>query len=646
MIAPPVPDSRYRSVVETMSEGVVVQNADGSTELCNARALELFGVTESQLHASFSERDRWNAIRLDGSAYAPDDLPVNVTLRTGEPMRDVVMGITRRDGRFLWLSVNTSAIREDGCVRAVVCTLSDVTNRHQMERARRASEERFRVVADRVGSMIFDHDLVTGELYRSEALATEFLWPESESTHEWWLARVHPDDLERVRTAVRAVLTATDGTEQWSAEYRFRRGDGKWIPVVERGAVLRRHDGTPYRCIGTVMDASDRAELASQLRQAQKMEAIGQLAGGIAHDFNNLLTAISCNVELLLDAIAPSDARRDEVVQIREAADRATTLTRQLLAFSRRQVLQPRALDLNVTVSGMERLLCRVISADVRLHTQLEPALPAVFADAGQMEQVMMNLVLNARDAMPTGGAIVVCTARRQLRAALQHRFGVVPPGDYVTLVVKDSGSGMAPDVLERLFEPFFTTKPQGKGTGLGLATVHGIVLQSSGYITVESAVGRGSEFTVFLPAHQVALPEATPLPVRGPARQVGRTVLVVDDEAAVRDVTMRAVARAGYRVLGAGSGMQALDLLSREADPSVVLLLTDLMMPEMSGHELASRVAERFPAVRIVTMSGYSTDELTRRGHATHPQLLKPFTLPQLITFVNDAFAAHRAVA
>ncbi len=640
------PDSSYRSVVETMSEGVVVQNADGTTELCNSRALELFGVTEEELQISFSERGRWRSIRLDGSAYTRDELPVNITLRTGEPTRDVVMGITRRDGAFRWLSVNTSAIRQNGCVTAVVCTFSDVTNRHEMERARRATEERFRVVADRVGSMIFDHDLSTGELYRSEALATEFLWQEAAPSHDWWLGHVHPDDVERVRAAVRSVLEATDGTSHWSAEYRFQRGDGKWVPVIERGAVLRRADGMPVRCIGTVMDASDRAELASQLRQAQKMEAVGQLAGGIAHDFNNLLTAISCNVELLLDAIAPTDARRDDVVQIREAADRAATLTRQLLAFSRRQMLQPRALDLNVTVSGMERLLCRVISTDVRLHTQLEPVLPAVFADAGQMEQVMMNLVLNARDALPAGGSIVVRTGRTHLHAAVQHRFGVIPPGDYVTLAVKDAGTGMPPDVLERLFEPFFTTKPQGKGTGLGLATVHGIVLQSSGHITVASALGLGSEFTVYLPAHQAALPAAPILAANGPVRQMGRTVLVVDDESAVRDVTMRALARAGYRVLGASGGMQALDLLAREPEHSVVLLLTDIMMPEMSGHELMARVAERFPAVRIASMSGYSTDELSRRGHAAHPQLHKPFTLPQLIAFVNDAFAARRAVA
>ncbi len=511
------PDSRYRSVVETMSEGVVVQGADGTTELCNARALELFGVTEAELRESFCERGGWQAVRLDGSVYEVQDLPVNVTLRTGEPIRDVIMGITRRDGARLWISVNTSAIREDGRVRAVVCTFNDVTHR---------------------------------------------------------------------------------------------------------------------------------SELETQLRQSQKMEAVGQLAGGIAHDFNNILTAISCNVELLLDAIAPTDTRRDDVVQIREAADRAASLTRQLLAFSRRQVLQPRSLDLNETVAGMERLLCRVISADVRLRTQLEPGLPCVFADAGQMEQVMLNLVLNSRDAMPSGGTIVVRTAHVSLPAPHQHRLGFVPAGDYVTLSVKDAGVGMAPEVMVRLFEPFFTTKPQGRGTGLGLATVHGIVSQSSGHITVESAPGAGAEFTVYLPALQAAVPHPSPPLHRGSTGHVGHTVLVVDDEAAVRDVTMRAVARAGYRVLGAGGGAQAIELLADEVDPATVLLLTDIMMPGMSGHELAAWVAEHFPAVRIAAMSGFSADELAHRGHAPLPQLHKPFTLPQLLAFVNDAFADARAVA
>jgi two-component system, cell cycle sensor histidine kinase and response regulator CckA len=516
--APAVPDSRFRSVVETMSDGVVVQNVDGSIELCNARALELFGVTEAELRASFNQRKHWHAVRMDGSPFPCDEFPVNLTRRTGEPQRNVVMGIRRRDGESRWLSVNSSAVHTDGRMVAVVCTFGDLT---------------------------------------------------------------------------------------------------------------------------------DRAELASQLRQAQKMEAVGQLAGGIAHDFNNLLTAISCNVELLLAETAPNDTRHEDVVQIREAADRAATLTRQLLAFSRRQVVQPTALDLNLTVAGMERLLRRVLNADVHLHTQLDPALPPVFADAGQMEQVMMNLVLNARDAMPSGGTIAVRTSRVLLRAGLQHRFGVIPAGEYVVLSVEDAGTGIAPDVLERLFEPFFTTKPQGKGTGLGLATVHGIVRQSSGHVTVESTVGHGTQFTIYLPAFHSARPAAAAPPVHEAAHPVGQTVLVVDDEPAVRDVTMRALARASYRVLGAASGADALELLARERDPSMVLLLSDVMMPGMNGHELAAHVKTRFPQARLASMSGFSPDEIERQGFDTDSRLLlhKPFTLPQLIAFVNEIFAADRAV-
>lgn len=534
-------DSRYRSVVDTMSDAVVVQHVSGVMELCNARALELFGVTEAELAASFADRILWHSHRADGASYSAEEFPINITMRTGERCREVVMGIRRRDGASLWLSVNTSAIREHGRVVAVVATFTDVTLRHEMEQARRDSEERSRA------------------------------------------------------------------------------------------------------------DATDRAELASQLRQAQKMESVGHLAGGIAHDFNNLLTAISCNVELLLDEISPTDTRHDDVVQIREAADRAATLTRQLLAFSRRQVLQPRALELNDTVAGMERMLRRVVSADVRLHTVLDPALPTIHADAGQMEQVMMNLVLNARDAMPAGGTIVVRTSSVTLRESVAHRFGTIPAGHYVTLAVRDAGTGIVDEALAHLFEPFFTTKPQGKGTGLGLATVQGIVRQSGGYVVVETAVGRGTEVTVHLPVSQPApAPPVAPPGNEATHAAVSQSVLVVDDEAVVRDVTMRALARAGYRVLGAASGADALSLLEHEPDLSVILLLTDIMMPVMNGLELSAIVRRRFPAVRVTSMSGLSAGEIARQGieAAAGPLLHKPFTLPRLIEFVNGAFSSEAAPA
>jgi two-component system cell cycle sensor histidine kinase/response regulator CckA len=508
------------------------------------------------------------------------------------------------------------------------------------EAERRISEERFRLVIENMGSVIFDLDVPNSGVFRSDAITRLFGWDRVEPTIEWWSARVHPDDVERVRAIV---LPALHGTgSRWEVEYRFRRADGSYATVLERGTVLRDEEGRAVRCVGTVTDVSDRAELAAQLRQAQKMEAVGQLAGGIAHDFNNLLTAISCNVELLLDATDPNDARRDDILQIREAATRAATLTRQLLAFSRRQVLQPKPLDLNGTVASMERMLRRVLTGDVVLRTDLDRTLAPVFADAGQMEQVVMNLVLNARDAMPNGGTILVRTTSVNLRAALQHRFGMLVPGRYVTLAVRDTGSGMTPEILEHLFEPFFTTKSQGKGTGLGLATVHGIVVQSGGQIIVESAPEQGTEFRVYLPAHSGIAPERRATPATGTPLVQGqaRTVLVVDDDDAVRDVAVRALSRAGYRVLAARGGDAAIGLLARQDDFGSMLVLTDVLMPGMNGVQLAERVARDHPEVRIAFMSGFSSDELARSGLGSPMRSLlnKPFTLPELVGFVEQA--------
>jgi PAS domain S-box-containing protein len=511
----------------------------------------------------------------------------------------------------------------------------------------RLAAERYRLVLESMGSMIFDHDFVRDSTFRSDSVAELFRWDEVEPTAEWWIERIHPDDLDHVTGGVYAEI-ARGPMERWEVEYRFRRGDGSWAAVLERGTVIRNEGGQAVRCIGTVTDVSDRAELASQLRQAQKMEAVGQLAGGIAHDFNNLLTAISCNVELLLDATDPGDDRRDDIIQIREAATRAATLTRQLLAFSRRQVLQPKPLDLNGTVASMERMLRRVIGGDVRLLTNLDSSLPPVYADAGQMEQVVMNLVLNARDAMPDGGNIVVTTATTTLRSALQHRFGVLAPGRYVVLAVRDHGSGMTSEVYEHHFEPDVTTKSQAKGTGLGLATVHGIVIQSGGHIVVDSRLQEGTEFSVYLPAYSGAVPERRHSPALGVPVVAGqvRTVLVVDDDDAVRDVAVRALARAGFRVIAAMGGEAALTLLAKQEDHGSLLVLSDVLMPGMSGAQLAAEVARHHPSARMAFMSGFSTDELARSGLGSPMRTLlnKPFTLPELVSFVERAFAATEA--
>ena len=521
--------------------------------------------------------------------------------------------------------------------------LAEEVARLRAEGEKDRADERFRHVVESSGSMIYDYDIASGTTYRSNALDAVYQWNSNDASAEWWLSLIHPDDLERTRAITLPVVRDGIGSS-WAMEYRVRRGDGTYGTVFERGTIMRDANGTPARCIGTISDVSERAELALQLQQAQKMEAVGQLAGGIAHDFNNLLTAINCNVELLLDAIDAGDARRDDVIQIHEAAGRAATLTRQLLAFSRRQVLQPKPLDLNETVVNMERMLRRVISGDVRLVTQLEPALSPVFADAGQMEQVVMNLVLNARDAMPTGGNAVVSTSNQTLESPLQHRYGVVPPGRYVALGVRDAGIGMSSEVMDRLFEPFFTTKGQGKGTGLGLATVHGIVIQSGGHIVVKSEVAQGTEFSVYLPAHS-GQPHPRRLTPGGgvPASpQAVRTVLVVDDDDPVREVAVRALSRVGYRVIAAADGPAALSLLGQQDDDDALLMLTDVLMPGMNGPQLAERVVAEFPNVRIAFMSGFSSDELARSGLGLPVRglLNKPFSLPELVTFVEQVFS------
>ena len=506
----------------------------------------------------------------------------------------------------------------------------------------RFADDRLRLVAESVGGVVFDYDVASHTLVRDAAVNGILGWDASELTVAWWTERIHPDDVARVRDTVLPYIYNGRGTH-WEVEYRFRRGDGTYATVLERGTVVRDELGKPVRCVGTVSDISDRIEQAAQLRQSQKIEAVGQLAGGIAHDFNNLLTAISCNVELLLEATDPSDGRRDDIIQIRDAANRAATLTRQLLAFSRRQVLQPRPLDLNSTVASMERMLRRTLPGDVVLRTQLESALCAVLADAGQMEQVLMNLVLNARDAMPNGGRVFVRTANVELLTPMQHRFGRLDPGQYVTLSVCDEGSGMTEEILEHLFEPFFTTKGQGKGTGLGLATVHGIVVQSGGQIVVESVPERGTEFRVFLPALVGTTPQRRSSPTAGQPLVAGevRTVLIVDDDDFVRDVAGRALTRSGYRVLTARGGDAALELLARQDPNSAVLVLTDVVMPGMNGGQLAERIAGDRPGLRVAFMSGFSTDELARSGMGFPMRsfLIKPFTLPELVSFVEDAF-------
>ena len=390
--------------------------------------------------------------------------------------------------------------------------------------------------------------------------------------------------------------------------------------------------------LAIVHDLTERRRLEEHLRQSQKMEAVGRLAGGIAHDFNNLLTAIRGFSDLVLASMAADDPCRPDVGEICGAADRAAALTRQLLTFSRKQVLEPTILDVNETARSFEKMMARVLGEDISLVTKLEPNIGLVKADPGQLDQVLMNLAVNARDAMPNGGTLTIETADFHLDADEARRYGGVAPGRYIMLAVTDTGVGMDAETQARIFEPFFTTKDQGKGTGLGLSTVYGIVQQSGGHVAVRSEPGRGTTFKVYLPraASDAQARSTADRPAATPGS--GETILLVEDEAAVRNVTARVLTRAGYRVLEAPSPREAVAMCERHHGP-IHLIMTDMVMPEMSGPEIAARLVAIRPSTPVLFISGYIDDAVTRRGLVGPGTnfLSKPFTSDSVTRKVRE---------
>jgi len=454
---------------------------------------------------------------------------------------------------------------------------------------------------------------------------------------ESFFARVHPEDAEAVRRASEAAIRRG---QAYSVDHRIVRPDGTVRWVHEQADVVRDASGRAVRLIGSVQDITERKLLEEQLRQSQKMEAVGRLAGGIAHDFNNLLTAIIGYGELMLRRLAPADPLQRNVHEIRKAAERAASLTRQLLAFSRKQVLQPRVVILNAVAGEMEKMLRRLIGEDVQLVLELDEDLGRVKVDPGQMEQVVLNLALNARDAMPAGGRLLIRTSNAALDQPLRLERFEVPAGRYVTLRVADTGVGMDARTRSHIFEPFFTTKEPGKGTGLGLATVYGIVKQSEGYVLVESLPGRGSTFDIYLPRVDAAA-DPTFEDADGDVLGGSETVLLVEDEEAVRALAREILEDLGYTVIEAASPAAALDCaesLGRRID----LVLTDVVMPGMSGRQMLERLRLQHPGVRVLYMSGYTAESIVHHGvlDPGTPFLQKPFAPPSLARKVRDTLA------
>ncbi|MBI3327296.1 MAG: GAF domain-containing protein, partial [Nitrospinae bacterium] len=390
---------------------------------------------------------------------------------------------------------------------------------------------------------------------------------------------------------------------------------------------------------------ADLARTQAQLIQSQKMEAIGRLAGGVAHDFNNLLTVISGYSEMLLYRIGPGESLRRPAEQIKRSVERTASLIRQLLAFSRRQVLQPKVLDLNFLIADMDKMLRRLIGEDIALVLELDPSLGPVKADPGQLEQVLLNLVINARDAMPQGGQLTVETANVELNETSTPAHVGVRPGLYVRLAVRDTGCGMDAETQSHLFEPFFTTKEPGKGTGLGLATVYGIVMQSGGHIAVDSAPGRGATFTIYLPGIEEAVEAVESNKARSSLMCGEGTVLLVEDETEVRELAHEILEMAGYTVLAAGSGKEALEMCERHTGP-IHLLLTDVVMSGMSGPAVAERLTSSRPGMKVLYMSGYAGDAVAQHGVLDPDRTLlqKPFTPDALARKVREVIDAHHA--
>ena len=511
--------------------------------------------------------------------------------------------------------------------------------RKRAEEAIRRSEERFRVLATTTSDVVYDWDSVSGHEWWSENITAilGYLPNEIRLAGDDWEGLLHPEEAERVCTSYAAALAS--GAIIWREEYRIRRKDGSYAWVLHRARLEHSSDGRVIRKIGAMLDVTSLREAREalrrsedQLRQAAKMEAVGRLAGGVAHDFNNLLTSVLGHADLALSALPPDDPLQDDLQEIRAAGTRAAALTQQLLAFSRKQVLEPRVLDLNTVVSGISKMLRRTIGEDVDLVTRLAPELGPVRADPVQMEQVLLNLAVNARDAMPDGGRLTIETSN--VRAARA--------GAGVRIRVEDDGVGMSDEVRAHLFEPFFTTKEVGKGTGLGLATVYGIVQQSGGTITVASEEGRGSTFVIDLPQVRAEDPAPATPALRVSARSGSETVLLVEDEEAVRNLTRRVLEQHGYTVLSAPDGESALELA--RAHPDVIhLLLTDVVMPGICGPKLAEVLLGERVGLQCLFMSGYAATALGPNTllPAERRFLPKPFTTSQLLQRMREALAS-----
>ena len=631
-------EERYRTLVSATSAIVWSSPASGSFDTEQPAWTSFTGQTVEQ-HSGWG----WlNAVHPDDrerSKQAWDE-----AVRQGDTCR-VEHRLRRADGEYRLMSVRATPIFEpDGGIREWVGVHTDVTDQKISEQAVRDAQQRLEQVLASSPAILYTLVLkdsgILGCSWISDNVRELFGYSAQEAlAPDWWSNNVHPDDLEGVASRTVSDLFTAGST---ASEYRFRHQNGAYRWIRSDVRLIRTPTGEPLVAVGSWTDITDVKLLEEQFRHSQKLEAFGQLAAGVAHDFNNLLTIINGYSDLLLDCMPPGDPMREMVGEIHKAGDRSAALTRQLLAFSRKQVLAPRVLDLNEIVSATDKMLRRLIGEDVRLITSRVPSLWQVRADPGQVEQVLMNLAVNARDAMPQGGRLTIETQNVALDDAYARTHPDASAGSYVMLSVTDTGSGMPADVIARMFEPFFTTKEAGKGTGLGLATVYGIVRQSGGHVEVTSEVGVGTTFKVYLPRTEVE-PDERAARARSLAPPRGtETILLVEDEEAVRDLAQMLLVKCGYKVLEAANGAEATRVVA-EYDGPIHLLLTDVVMPGIGGRMVSEVITKRHPTVRVLFISGYTDDAVIRHGVLREDTnfLQKPFTPMRLATTVREVLDA-----
>lgn len=547
----------------------------------------------------------------------------------------------RKDGSIMLVTIAACQYEQDGQNRELVVAV-DNTEKCRMEEALRASEAALKALVDNapfgIAQSSLDDDRLNTVNPALLGLLGGYSYEESKALHTG--AQIYADPKERDRLI--EVLRRSGKVTGW--ETSFRRRDGTLVPVRITALLSGGGDGRPGLFSKYIEDLTQQSALEQQVRQVQKLEAVGRLAGGMAHDFNNILVVIKLSTDLLLSQITPDSICSKPLLQISHAADKAAALTKQMLAFGRQQIMQPRIININSVVSETTHMLRRVIGEDIDLVTTLAQTVENSRLDPDQLTQVILNLAVNARDAMPHGGTLHIETCSVMLDEAYVKEHRPVPPGRYVMMAVSDTGTGIDRSILPRIFDPFFTTKEVGKGTGLGLSIVYGIVKQSGGYIWVYSEPSHGTTFKLYFPATGASL-DRMATRAESTSYPSGQVVLLVDDEANIRSNVRDCLQHLGYRVLVADSGKSALTIC-REREGKVDLLLTDLVMAGQNGHELASELAELYPEIQVLFMSGYTEDNAARREILLKGSsfLQKPFSVADLAGAINNALLLKKA--